>query len=84
MGWYTNYEVEFDDFIDWDDNDVKRCLKPFNVDYLYLRDMNKPRVILCVYSHNPVKNILMALKSIYSVGIRYRVYNSDDAWIALT
>lgn len=84
MGWYTNYEVEFDKIIDWDDNDVKRCLKPFNVEYLYLRDMNKPRVILCVYSHNPVKSILIALKGLYSTGMRYRVYNSDEAWIVFT
>ena len=45
MGWYTNYEVEFDDFIDWDDNDVKHCLRPFNVKNQYLRDMNKGRVL---------------------------------------
>lgn len=84
MGWYTNYEVEFDDFIDWNDNDVELCLKPFNIDYLYLRDMNKPRVILSVYSHNPVNNILMTLNSLYSIGMRYRIYNSDEAWIAFT
>ena len=84
MGWYTNYEVEFDECIDWDDDDVKRCLKPLNVDYLYLRDMNKPRVILCIYSDNPVKNILMALKNIYSAGMCYRIYNSDESWIAFT
>jgi hypothetical protein len=84
MGGYTNYEVEFDDFIDWDDNDVKLCLKPFIVDYLYLRDMNKPRVILSLYSHNSVNNILMTLNSLYSVGMRYRIYNSDEAWIAFT
>ena len=84
MGGYTNYEVEFDDFIDWDDNDVKRCLNPFNVDYLWLRDMNKPRVMLCVYSHSPVNNILMVLNILYSVGIRYRIYNSDEAWVAFT
>jgi len=82
MGWYTNYEVEFEDYINWDDNDVKLCLNPFNIDYLYLRDMDKPRVILCVYSQNPVENILIALKSLYSVGTRYRIYNSGDAWIA--
>jgi len=82
MGGYTNYEVVFDDFIDWDDNNVKLFLKPFNVEYIYLRDMDKPRVILSVYSHNPVKNILMALKSVYPVGICYRIYNSDEAWIA--
>jgi hypothetical protein len=84
MGWYTAYEVEFDDFIDWDDNDVKLCLKPFNVEYLYLRDMDKPCLILSVYSHNSINNILMALKSLYPVGISYRIYNSDETWITFT
>jgi len=84
MGWYTNYEVEFDDFIDWDDNDVKRCLKPFNVDYLYLRDMDKPRVMVCVYSQNSVIKILIALKSLYSTSMRFRMYNSEEEWIAFT
>jgi hypothetical protein len=82
MGGYTNYEVEFDDFVDWDDDDVNRCLITFNVQYLYLRDMDKPRVMLCVYSHYSVNSILMALKSLYSVGICYRIYNSGEAWIA--
>uniref|UniRef100_A0A6C0K0K8 Uncharacterized protein n=1 Tax=viral metagenome TaxID=1070528 RepID=A0A6C0K0K8_9ZZZZ len=84
MGWYTNYEVEFEDYIDWDDNDVKLCLKPFNVDYLYLRDMDKPRVILCVYSQNPIENVLTALKSCYPVNMCYHIYNSSDAWITFT
>ena len=40
MGWYINYEVEFDKFIeDWDNKAVKVCLLPFNVDHLYLRDL---------------------------------------------
>jgi hypothetical protein len=84
MGWYTAYEVEFNDFIDWDDNDVKLCLKAFNVEYLYLRDMDKPCLILSVYSHNSINNILMALKNLYPVAICYRIYNSDKAWIAFT
>lgn len=83
MGGYTNYEVEFDTSIDWDDDDVRRCLITFIVQYLYLRDMDKPRVMLCVYSHNPIEVILTALKSLYPAGMRYRMYDSD-AWIAFT
>jgi len=59
MGVYTNYEVEFGDDIDWDDNSVKDCLKSFAVQYLYLRDIDKPRVMLCVYSQNPIHLILL-------------------------
>jgi len=79
MGWFTNYEVEFAESIDWDDGDVRRALQPFNVQHIYLRDLNKPRVILCLYSQNPVEKILAALKGLYPVGMRYQVYNSG-AW----
>jgi hypothetical protein len=81
MGVYTNYEVEFGDDIDWDDDSVKDCLKSFAVQYLYLRDMDKPRVMLCVYSQNSIYLILTGLKSLYSVKIQYRMYR-DKEWIA--
>lgn len=84
MGGFTNYEVEFDNTIDWDDELVKSYLKSFDVEYLYLRDLAKPRIILCVYSQNPVEWILSVLKGLYSVDIRYRVYNSDEVWFKFT
>jgi len=78
MGWYTNYEVEFDEQIDWDDHVVAACLQPFASQHLYLRDLPKPRVILCVYSQNPVEDILEVLMALYPTGIRYRVYSSSE------
>jgi len=78
MGWYINYEVEFDEFIDWDDHAVKDCLQTFDVDHLFLRDLGVFRVMLCVYSQNPVEHILAALKSLYPAGIRYRIYESIE------
>jgi hypothetical protein len=81
MGWHINYEVEFQDSIDWDDDEVKRSLKGFNVQFLYLRDMDKPRVMLCVYSQNPVEDILGVLIILYSTGMRYRIYNTQDEWL---
>ena len=83
MGWFINYEVEFDDHVDWDDGDVKHCLQPFDALHLYLRDLDKPRVMLCLYSQHPIENILTALKLLYRVGMRYHVYNSDE-WITFT
>ena len=78
MGYYTNYEVEFDEQIDWDDAVVRTCLEPFAAQHLYLRDLEKPRVMLSVYSQNPVEDILVVLKGLYSTGIRYRAYNSSE------
>lgn len=83
MGWFINYEVEFDDGVELDDGDLKRCLEPFNTLHLYLRDLDKPRVMICMYSQHPIESILSALKSLYPVGIRYHIYNSGD-WINVT
>lgn len=77
MGWYTNYEVELADHIDWDDIYATVSLKPFNAQHLYLRDLDKPRVILCLYSQNSIEDIIAALKTLYPVAMRYRIYNSD-------
>jgi len=81
MGWYTNYEVEFSTQIDWNE-DMQSCLTKFKVEHLYLRDLELPRVIMCVYSNNPVESILESLKNIYKTDIRYRVYGTD-VWVTM-
>ena len=78
MGYYINYEVEFDCYIDWDDAVVRDSLQSFNVTYLYLRDIELPRVILCVYSTTRVKNILDIMMRLYSTTMRYRIYKTDQ------
>ena len=78
MGWYMNYELEFDEEIEWDDDAVKRCLKDFDVKHLHLKDFTTTRVILCVYSQKSVEQILALLKGLYDTSMRYRVYNSVE------
>lgn len=84
MGWHTNYEVEFDEFVDWEDAHVTRVFDSlsFDVTHLYLRDLAKTRVMLCVYSHTPVEDVLGALKVLYHVPMRFRVYDNGEAWVA--
>lgn len=77
MGWFTNYEVEFESHIDWDDGLVDASLRPFDVKHLYLRDLDTTRIILCIYSHNTIKEILTVLKGLYSTKMRYRVYTQE-------
>lgn len=84
MGWHTNYEVEFQENIDWDDLVIQESLQPFNVTYVYLRDMELPRVIFCVYSTNSIEQILEVMKGLYPSKIHYRVYNSKEDWITFT
>jgi hypothetical protein len=79
---HTNYEVEFDEQIEWDDEFMKSYLDPF-AQHLYLRDLDKPRLMLCVHSQDPVEDILVVLKGIYSTGLRYRIYKSTE-WTTFT
>lgn len=81
MGWYINYEVEFTEEIEWDDEAVKSYLKSFNLQYLYLRDLELPRIILSVYSQEPLDLILLSLKSLYIANMRYRTYGTEE-WLA--
>ena len=77
MGFYTHYEVEFHQSIDWDDDVTKNHL---NVQFLYLRDLDLPRVIVSVYSQNTIQEILHILKTLYSTPMQYRIYNTKE-WI---
>ena len=77
MGWFINYEVEFDSYIDWDDEVVDASLGSFDVKYLYLRDLDKPRIALCIYSHNTIKEVLDVLKQLYATEMRWRIYNTE-------
>jgi hypothetical protein len=79
MGWYTNYEVEFAYDIDWDDYTVAKAL-PHAAKHLYLRDLDKPRVMLCIYSQSSVEEVLATLKQLYRVSMRYRVYSTEE-WL---
>jgi hypothetical protein len=83
MGFYTSYEVEFSNSIEWDDDVVKRSLGSFNLTYLYLRDMELPRFILCLYSQHTLKEILEVMNVLYPVKMRYREYNHEH-WAPFT
>ena len=79
MGWYTTYEIEFAAQIDWDDF-TDNCLDKFNVQYLYLRDLELPRLVVCIYSTHSIEDILDALKTEYKTTMRYRKYDAT-VWI---
>lgn len=77
MGVYTNYEVEFADFVSWDDDQVRRRLATFNCFFLYLRDMETMTLMFSVYSQHEIKEVLDILYEMYDVQIKYRVYSSQ-------
>jgi hypothetical protein len=78
MGWYTTYEVEFNEYIDWDDDIVKETFETlYTVEWLYLRDFGKPRLICMCYSQTPIERILTLLNYIYPVA-RFREYETTE------
>lgn len=77
MGWYTNYEVEFDEVVDWDDLEVKKCIEPMDCRILYLRDFTKPRIVICIYSHHDIRDILAILYDLYFTDMRYTMYSLE-------
>jgi hypothetical protein len=83
MGGFTNYEVKFSNYVDWDDSTVTRALQILSSDvtYLYLRDLEQPRVMFCVYSHTPIESVLAFMMGLYSTEMYYRIYDTDGEWI---
>ena len=77
MGWYITYEIEFTAQIEWDDF-TDNCLDKFNVQYLYLRDLGLPRLVVCVYSTHSIEDILDALKTEYKTTMCYRKYDTVE------
>lgn len=84
MGWHINYEVEFGHYVDFDDRDVEEKLKDndiaHDVEIMLLRDYEKPRCIVCVYSHTSIKEVLAILFDLYEVPITYRKYGEEIEW----
>ena len=74
MGWYINYELELEEHVDWDDEVVKQKFKGINCNWLYLRDMVDPIVILSLYSQHDIKEIIKILSELYDIDIIYRIY----------
>lgn len=74
MGWYINYEIEINDYVDWDDEKVKNKLENYNCSWLYLRDMYKQIVIFSIYSQHDIEDIVIILKNIFNVEMTYKQY----------
>jgi hypothetical protein len=81
MGWYSNYEVEFDDdYLDWDEDLVNRSLSNLDCKILYLRGLALPRAVVCVYSQHDIQEILKILYDCYFTDMRYANYGANN-WV---
>lgn len=80
MPWYINYEVEFDEQVDWNDNEVKRCLETFNCNFLYLRNMAVGTVIFSIEDKCSIVDILCVIYDLYVTDMNYKQYGTRN-WI---
>ena len=78
MGYYTNYEIMFNEHVDWDDQVIKNNFTNYSCKWLYLRDMNEMIIIFSLYSYHEIKDVLDILSNIYQVDIKYRIYGAIE------
>ena len=74
MAYYINYEVEFDEEVEWDDEHVKHCLEPFNCQFLYLRNLPIMTVIFSVSAAHDIYDILSVIYDLYITDMSYKEY----------
>ena len=79
MGGYTNYELEFTDLSDWDDREVAKALTSYDCSVLYLRDLDTYRIILCLYSHYAIEDVVAILHGLFPGEAKYRQYG-EEKW----
>ena len=78
MGWYTAWELDFEQPIEWDDKLVDHTLGDMTYSILFLHDFETNRAILNLYSHHSIKEVLRKLYGLFGVPILYRLYQSDS------
>jgi hypothetical protein len=76
MIYYINYEVEFDEEVDWNDAHVKHCLEPFNCQFLYLRNLSVMTVIFSVPASRDIYDVLSVIYDLYITDMHYREYGA--------
>jgi len=89
MGSYINYEIDFENTIEWNDEYTKNSLENIDCEIMYLRNLNgSQRCILCLYSHYDIYQVLAILYSIYLSPMKYGQYGDGDAnkyeWCVIT
>lgn len=84
MGWHINYEIEFEDWVDFDREDMEEKLKDddivHDVEVMLLRGFKCPRCIACVYSHTKISEVLDILLRVYKTPMKYRLYDEEVDW----
>lgn len=78
MGWHINYEIVFENDVDWDDTDVEEMTRMYDCKFLYLRDLDTTTVMCCLYSQTNINTILEILTFLYHTKMKYRVYNTQS------
>jgi hypothetical protein len=77
MGWYINYEIGFENHLEWDDAEVKKGLAEIDCYFIYLRNYEKPVAIFSLYMKHDIKEIANPLTYFFNTEVKYRLYGTD-------
>ena len=75
MPQYKNYEIQFDESIEWDYDNIKVCLADFDCLCVFINNASKHTVIIKAYRPYNIIGILNVLYDIYIVDMKYREFN---------
>ena len=79
MGWHINYEVVFEDEIDWDDDNIRKEFDEIMASFFYLRGCDDQRLIVEIYTtYCTFEETMKILANAYKVPMKYRVYGSEE------
>ena len=73
MPQYKNYEIQFDESIEWDYDNIKVCLADFDCLCVFINNASKHTVIIKAYRPYNIIGILNVLYDIYIVDMKYPV-----------
>jgi hypothetical protein len=75
----TNYEVEFDDTIEWNEKKVKECLTNNTTMFLPIYQYSKFRVLVILGMNDDINDILTVFYDLYFTDMRCKT-TSETVW----
>ena len=75
----TNYEVEFEEHIEWNETKVKECLTNTTTLFVPIHQYSKFRVLVIMGLNDNINDILTVFYDLYFTDMRYKI-TSETKW----
>ena len=74
-----NYEVEFEEHIEWNETKVKECLTNTTALFVPIHQYSKFRVLIIMGLNDNINDILTVFYDLYFTDMRYKI-TSETKW----